>query len=167
MTLAETIFWVAFGLIGYTYVGYPGLVWTLGHVWPRPVRRAPATPTITVLIGARNEAACIGDRIENCLALTYPADRLNIIVVSDGSTDSTVAIIEEYASRYPGRVALRHLPERQGKPTALNVGAAHASGEILLLTDARQRFDPDVALSLVQNFADPEVGAVSGELVLE
>src|SRR5262249_60153001 len=101
------------------------------------------------------------------LCLSYPCARLEWVVVSDGSTDSTVAIVEEYASRYPGRVAIRCLPERHGKATALNVGAAHASGEILLLTDARQRFDPKVALALAQNFADPEVGAVSGELMLE
>src|SRR5262249_54085975 len=102
----------------------------------------------------------------SCLNLAYPPDRLNIIIVSDGSTDRTVPIVESYAARYPDRVSLIALPTRGGKAHALNVGATHASGEILLLADVRQRFDRSVAQALARNFADAEVGAVSGELLL-
>src|SRR5262245_31170471 len=123
MTLGEGIFWAAFGLVSYTYFGYPGFVWVRGCISPRPVRRGPVTPTITVLIAARNEATRIGGRIENCLALTYPPDRLDVMIVSDGSSDSTAEIVGEYASRHPGRVTLRCLPQGCGKATALTVGA--------------------------------------------
>jgi biofilm PGA synthesis N-glycosyltransferase PgaC len=139
---------------------------TLGYLFPQPVRAAAVTPTITVLIAAYNEERRIADKIEGCLNLAYPPDRLNIVVVSDGSTDHTAAIVESYATRYPERVSLIALPTRGGKAHALNVGAAHASGEILLLADVRQRFDRRVAQALARNFADAAVGAVSGELLL-
>src|SRR5262249_4977790 len=96
----------------------------------------------------------------------YPPDRLTILIVSDGSTDRTVPIVESYVARYPGRVSLIALPSHQRKAHALNVGAAHASAEILLLADARQRFDHQVARALARNSAAAQVGAVSGELLL-
>src|SRR5207253_6110065 len=145
------------------YLGYPAIVWLLGYLFPQPVHTAPVTPTITVLIAAYNEEKRIADKLESCLSLVYPPDRLNILIVSDGSTDRTVAIVESYVARYPERVSLIALPSRRGKAHALNVGAARASGEILLLADARQRFDRLVAQALARNFADAEVGAVSGE----
>jgi poly-beta-1,6-N-acetyl-D-glucosamine synthase len=163
---AELAFWVSVVVVGYTYVGYPAIVWGLGRLFPRPVWIGPVTPTITVLIAAHDEEGRIADKIENCLALTYPPERLDLVVVSDGSTDRTAAIVGEYATRFPDRVKLVSLPVRQGKANALNVGAALASGEILLLADVRQRFDPMVARALARNFAAPEVGAVSGELIL-
>jgi cellulose synthase/poly-beta-1,6-N-acetylglucosamine synthase-like glycosyltransferase len=121
---------------------------------------------MTILIAAHNEERHITDKIENCLALDYPPARLDILVVSDGSTDRTTALVEEYAARFSHRVKLVALPVRGGKAQALNSGAVRASGEILLLADVRQRFDLQVARALAQNFADPEVGAVSGELLL-
>jgi poly-beta-1,6-N-acetyl-D-glucosamine synthase len=166
MTVPEVLFWGSLGLVGYTYVGYPGISWTLARLRPRPVRTGPITPTMTVLIAAHNEEAGIGAKLENLLELDYPPDRLDLVVVSDGSTDRTPALVEEYASQHPGRVTLVAVPERQGKASALNTGAAHASGDILLLADARQGFDRAVARALARHFADPEVGAVSGELIL-
>ncbi len=165
-TWSEIIFWGAVAVVLYTYLGYPALVWTLGYLFPQPVHTAPVTPTITVLIAAYNEEKRVADKIESCLNLAYPPDRLNILLVSDGSTDRTVPIVESYVARYPDRVSLIALPTRGGKAHALNVGAAHASGEILLLADVRQRFDRLVARALARNFADAEVGAVSGELLL-
>ncbi len=166
MMSAALVFWAALLLVAYTYVGYPLLVWALGRLFPRPVRKGALTPTMTVVIAASNEEGRIGDRIENCLGLDYPPERLNVVVVSDGSTDKTAAIVAGYAERYPGRVALVALPERAGKATGLNAGVARATGEILLLGDARQRFDPGVARALARNFDDSAVGAVSGELIL-
>lgn len=163
---SEIIFWIAVAVVFYTYLGYPVIVWILSALFPRPVHTAPVTPAITVLIAAHNEERYIADKIESCLHLAYPPERLNLIVVSDGSTDRTAAIVEAYVARYPDRVTLIDLPTRCGKAHALNVAAARASGEILLLADARQRFDPLVARALAQNFADAEVGAVSGELLL-
>lgn len=166
MTTLEFTFWAALGLLGYVYAGYPVLVWMLSRVRPRPIRSAPATPTITVVIAAHNEERCIAAKIENCLGLDYPSDRLNVIVVSDGSVDRTPALVAECESRLPDRVRLIALSRRQGKASALNIGVAHASGELVLFADARQRLDGNVARAMALNFADPEVGAVSGELIL-
>jgi len=163
---SELIFWGAVAVVLYTYLGYPAIMWLLGYLFPQPVHTAPVTPTITVLIAAYNEEKRIAAKIESCLNLMYPPDRLNILIVSDGSTDRTVAIVESYVARYAHRVSLIALPTRRGKAHALNVGAAHASGEILLLADVRQRFDRLGAQALARNFADAEVGAVSGELLL-
>ena len=83
--MVEIVFWGSALLVGYAYVGYPMLVWCAARLFPRPVRTAPITPPVTVLIAARNEADGIGAKIENCLGLDYPADRLEVVVVSDGS----------------------------------------------------------------------------------
>jgi cellulose synthase/poly-beta-1,6-N-acetylglucosamine synthase-like glycosyltransferase len=162
----EIVFWGAVIVVVYTYLGYPAMIWMFGYLFPQPVHIAPVTPTVTVLIAAHNEEKRIADKIENCLRLTYPLERLTILIVSDGSTDHTVEIVESYIKRYPTRVSLIALPLHKGKAHALNVGAAHASGEILLLADVRQRFDRLAAHALVRNFADARVGAVSGELLL-
>ena len=164
--MVEIVFWGSALLVGYAYVGYPMLVWCAARLFPRPVRTAPITPLVTVLIAARNEADRIGAKIENCLGLDYPADRLEVVVVSDGSQDRTADVVRGYAARSPQRVRLVELPARRGKAAALNAGAAVATGDVLLLTDTRQRLAPEVARTLVRNLADPSVGAVSGELVL-
>jgi cellulose synthase/poly-beta-1,6-N-acetylglucosamine synthase-like glycosyltransferase len=166
MMPAELAFWVAIVIVVYAYLGYPAIIWGLGYVSTRPLPVGALIPTITVLIAAHNEERQIADKIENCLALTYPPERLDLIVVSDGSTDRTVEIAGEYATRFPNRIAVVSIPARRGKANALNVGAALASGEILLLADVRQRFDLMVARMLARNFAASEVGAVSGELIL-
>jgi cellulose synthase/poly-beta-1,6-N-acetylglucosamine synthase-like glycosyltransferase len=164
--MATVLFWVAIGLTGYAYVGYLAVVWALGRLFAKPVRQRPTTPTVTVLLAVHNEETRIGRKIENCLALDYPPDRLSLVVVSDGSTDRTLAIVREYVARFPGRVHLVTVPTRRGKAHALNVGTELAGGEILLLADVRQELEPGVARMLSRNFADPAVGAVSGELVL-
>src|SRR5262245_49440064 len=127
ITAMEVSFWAAVGLVAYAYFGYPALVWMLARVLPRPVQGAPITPTITALIAARNEATQIAGRIENCLALSYPVERFNVVVVSDGSTDRTAEVVGECISRFPGRVRLIRLAERSGKASALNAGAREAS----------------------------------------
>jgi len=162
-TVAEAVFWIALSTLGYTYFGYP-LVLRLWSRWAsRPVVKAPFTPSVSVVIAAHNEEARIARRIENCLALEYPDDRLEVIVVSDGSTDRTEDIVGRYAG---ARVRLAAMPHRMGKAAALNRGAAEAGGEIIVFTDARQTFEPKAVRELAANFSDPRVGAVTGELVL-
>ena len=139
--MVEIVFWGSALLVGYAYVGYPMLAWCAARLFPRPVRTAPITPAVTVLIAARNEADRIGAKIENCLGLDYPADRLEVVVVSDGSKDRTADVVRGYAARSPQRVRLVELPARRGKAAALNAGVAVATGEVLLLTDTRQRLD--------------------------
>lgn len=166
MMLAAPVFCGSVALVAYAYVGYPLVAWALGRFSGRPSRAGALTPSITVVIAAHNEETRIGTKLENCLALDYPAGLLNVVVVSDGSIDGTAAVVGGYAERFPGRVELIEIAERRGKAGALNAAAVQAKGELLLLADVRQRFDSGVARALARHFEDPEVGAVSGELIL-
>ncbi len=167
-TVVAALFWTAVGALVYTFVGYPALVWSIARLRPRPVRRAPIEPTVSVLIVAHNEAAVIAARIENCLALDYPREQLEIVVASDGSTDATVAVARQYESSSRPGPAVRVIayPWWRGKPSVLNDSIARCSGDIVVLGDARQRYEPDAVRRLAENFADPAVGAASGELCL-
>jgi cellulose synthase/poly-beta-1,6-N-acetylglucosamine synthase-like glycosyltransferase len=162
-TWAVALFWSAFALLLYVYLGYPLLAWMLRKARPRPVVRAPIEPSVTVIVVAHNEGHRIERRIENLLSSDYPRERLAIVIGSDGSTDDTVQRALRY--RHHG-VTVRTFSRRRGKPAVLNELIAAAEGEIIVLADARQRFEPDAIRTLVANFADPEVGAVSGELHL-
>lgn len=156
-------FWLALLMLGYLYVGYPLVAWLRARVSPRSHRREPMTPAVTVVIVAYNEANRIEGRIRNILDLDYAADRLDLIVASDGSTDDTVVRARGCAD---ARVAVRAFPFRRGKAAVLNDIVPSARGDIVVLADARQRFERGSVKALVSNFADPSVGAVSGELIL-
>ena len=166
--MTEALFWSAIAALAYTFAGYPALMWALARMCPRPPRRADIRPRVTVLVAAYNEAAVIAGRIENCLALDYAADRLEIVVASDGSTDATVDVaLRHERPRRPGpAVRVIAYPWRRGKPSVLNETIPRCRGDIVVLADARQRYDADAVRRLVENFADPAVGAVSGELQL-
>ena len=161
--MTEAIFWLALGGVAYVFAGYPVLVALLARLRPRPVRRANVRPTVTLLITAYNEARTIATKLDNCLALRYPAGRLDIVVASDGSTDGTDDVVRSYAAR---GVRLLAFDRRRGKPSLLNDAVPRCRGEIVVLSDARQRYDVDAIEALVENFADPAVGAASGELHL-
>jgi biofilm PGA synthesis N-glycosyltransferase PgaC len=149
-------------LILYVLAGYPLLLGFLARKCARPVRRGPLMPAVSILIPAYNGELFIEEKLRSILALDYPRDRLEVVVVSDGSTDRT----EEIAMRFAADdVRLLRLP-RGGKPAALNAAIPSARGEILVLTDVRQRLDPSSVALLVENFADPAVGVASGELVI-
>ncbi|HYP28473.1 MAG TPA: glycosyltransferase family 2 protein [Blastocatellia bacterium] len=161
--MAKSLFWLSIIAIVYTYMGYPAIVWLLARVSRRGVSRAGITPRVSVVIACHNEAKNIEARVENLLALDYPEELLEVIVVSDGSSDLTA----EAARRAPsGRVRVFSYEERMGKAIALNVGVEIASGEIIVFADARQRFDRLALRALVANFNDETVGAVSGELIV-
>jgi cellulose synthase/poly-beta-1,6-N-acetylglucosamine synthase-like glycosyltransferase len=170
--MMKALFWVSLGLVLYVYAGYPLVL----AVWARVRRRERRVdegvlPPVSIVIAARNEAARLPGRIEDLLALDYPADRLEIIVVSDGSTDRTREAIEPYVgdgrrSRGAGQVRLVEVGP-QGKAAALNAGVVEARHDVLVFADARQRFAKDAVTRLVANLADPTIGAVSGELVLD
>ena len=153
------VFWISVVAIVYPHVLYPALVWLLGRIRPRPVRRAAWEPTVTVLIPAYNEVACIGETVANKLAQDYPAEKLQIIVVSDQSVDGTDDVVRRFADR--GVTLLRREP-REGKAAALNEAIRHARGEIVVFSDANTLFAPDAIRRIVENFADPEVGYVTG-----
>jgi len=128
----------------------------------KPVSRELCYRTVTVLIAVRNGEPWIRTKLNSILALEYPRELLEIIVVSDGSTDGTDRIAREFAGR---GVLLLPVP-RGGKALALNAGMAQATGEILLLTDVRQPLAPDSLARMMACFADSSVGVVSGELVM-
>jgi poly-beta-1,6-N-acetyl-D-glucosamine synthase len=158
------VFWAAVTIVAYAYVGYLALLWVRSQFNPRPVRRGAVEPLVSVLMVVRNEEAVLKQKLRNLLELHYPADRLQVVVVSDGSTDGTEAILREHAKDPRVLVMLNQLA--RGKALGLNDGMALVQGEIVLFTDARQPVARDALRLLMQNFADTEVGAVSGELML-
>lgn len=162
-SVALAIFWGSLVLLAYVSIGYPLIVAVWAGFRPRPPRRESREPSVSVVIAAHNEIAHIGRKLSNLLKLDYPADRLEILLGSDGSTDGTRERIREISDAH---IRLFVLPERQGKPAVLNTLVPHARGEIVVLADVRQQFDEQVLRRLVEPFADPQVGAVSGELVL-
>ncbi len=158
--MSALLFWLATGLIGYTYVGFPLLVMLRARLRPRPHTTADVTPSASVVIAAHEEEASIGARVDNLLAVDYPPERLEIVIASDGSTDRTVA----EARRDDPRVRVLDLP-RTGKASALNAAVAASTGEVLVFSDANTAYAPDAIRQLVRSFADPEVGGVAGNQV--
>lgn len=159
--MTELVFWSSVFLIVYPYAVYPALVHALGWIRPKFVRRHSIYPMVTVLIPAYNEADCIAKTIQNKIDQDYPRDKLDIIVVSDGSTDGTDDIVHGFA--HLGVVLLRR-EGREGKAAALNEAVQHATGEILVFSDANSLFDRNAIRFMVENFADPDVGYVTGRL---
>ena len=159
--MSAFLFWLATGLIGYTYAGFPVLVLLRAKLRPRPHRTADVTPSVSVVIAAHDEARSIGDRVDNLLAVDYPTDCLEIVIASDGSSDRTVA---EARRRDDPRVRVLDLP-RTGKANALNAAVAASTGEILVFSDANTAYAPDAIRQLVRSFADPDVGGVAGNQV--
>ena len=157
------LFWVSLALLFYVYVGYPIVAGLRARMRCRAPRQEAIEPTVSIVVVAYNEGEHIERRLENLLALDYPADRLEILVGSDGSTDDTVERARRYADL---GVKVQALPHRRGKPAVLNAVVPLTQGELVVFADARQQFDRVMLRALVANFADPQVGAVSGELML-
>jgi biofilm PGA synthesis N-glycosyltransferase PgaC len=149
-------------LVLYIVLGYPLLLGVMARLWPKPVLKSRQGKTVSVVIAVHNGERFIGAKLDSVLALDYPRELMEILVVSDGSADRTDAIVEEFA---PQGVRLLRVP-RGGKCAALNAAIAQARNEILLLTDMRQAVAPESLQALMDCFADPSVGAVSGELVI-
>ena len=160
------LFWGGSALLVYTFLGYPVLVHSLGKSSPL-VRTSktdtpPSPPSVSVVLIVRNEGSRIDARLQNLLDTHHPIDSLEIIVVSDGSDDDTV----ERAKFAGDHVNLIEKETRRGKPACLNDGVSVATGELIVFADARQKFTPETIPALVRAFTDPEVGAVSGELII-
>ncbi|MCC5794977.1 MAG: glycosyltransferase family 2 protein [Chromatiales bacterium] len=157
------LFWAATLLIVYTYLGYPLLLRLLPG---RPLTKAPggATPTVTVLIAARNEATHVAGTIRNKLEQDYPPEHLQVIVISDDSDDGTDEIVNGMAA-IDARIMLLRQSPRAGKTAALNRAVAQASGELLVFSDANSQYAPDALRQLARCFADPQVGYVTGHMV--
>lgn len=160
--MIEGLFWLCALLLGYVHLGYPALIRAWAGAESRPRRHLGVEPTVCLLLVAYNEADRIAGRVENLLGLDYRREKLEIVLASDGSTDAT----PEMARAYEPEVTVIAFETRRGKPTVLNDLVPKLRGEIVVLTDARQRFEASALRMLVEPFADPHVGAVSGELIL-
>lgn len=157
--MAALLFLCGVAFIAYVLFGYPLLLLALGWLRPKSVARAPIRPSVSVLIPVRDGERWIEEKLRSVFSLNYPRELMEVIVVSDGSTDRTAGS----ASQFP--IRLIELPAG-GKCAALNAALAAATGEILFFTDVRQPLDPECLANLVACFADPEVGVASGELVI-
>ena len=164
MNFLEICYWVSLAAIVYTYAVYPWLLTVVTWLKARPVRRGRFAGEVSIVVAAFNEEATMQSRLDDLEAqLDAAGVDGEIIVVSDGSTDSTASI----ARSSGGRVRVVELPANMGKAIALNEGVAAARHDVVVFADARQRWAPDALALLLENFADPSVGAVSGDLVVE
>jgi poly-beta-1,6-N-acetyl-D-glucosamine synthase len=158
----KTLFWLGFALTAYAYIGYALWLWLEVRLRRQPIRKEAITPSVSIIIAARNEEANLPAKLENLRQLHYPTEKVQIVVASDGSTDRTAEILRQEGSGVLSVI----LEVAQGKAMALNEGVRHSSGEILVFLDARQSVDTNAVSELVSCFADSAVGAVSGELLL-
>jgi biofilm PGA synthesis N-glycosyltransferase PgaC len=158
------IFWGSAFLIAYTYAGYVAWLWLRARLRSWPVLRAQQEPYVSIVMVARNEERWLEDKLRNLLEADYAPERSQIVVVSDGSTDRTDAILREQGNDSRVQIVLNQLS--RGKASGLNDAIAVASGEVIVFTDVRQKIEPGAIRLLMENFADPEVGCVSGALML-
>jgi cellulose synthase/poly-beta-1,6-N-acetylglucosamine synthase-like glycosyltransferase len=160
LNIFEVIFWASFGLLVYVYLGYPLILTLLAHLSKiLPSSADFPDPTVTLLISAYNERQVIAAKLDNALALDYPCERLEVLVISDGSEDGTDEIVRGY-SQFGVRL-VRQEP-RRGKSAGLNLGVLQASGQILIFSDANALYQPDAIRHLVRCFSNPKVGYVVG-----
>lgn len=159
------LFWLSLILLLYIYLGYPLLV----YLWwrsARPVARDDDyVPAVSILIAAYNEAKDIEATVRNKLALDYPPEKLEILVVSDESEDGTDEIVQAIARDSASAIRLIRQVPRQGKTSGLNLLVPEASGEIIAFSDANSQWDAKALRMIVRNFADPDVGYVTGKMV--
>lgn len=155
-------FIVSVAMIFYVYVGYPVFAWVLARLVHRHIDKAAYEPTVTIIISAYNEEDHIGQTIANKLQLDYPANKLEIIVISDESTDTTDDVIQSFNG---GNVKYVLQKPRAGKTSAINTAVPMANGEIILFSDANSIYAPDALRHIVANFNDPQVGYVTGKMV--
>jgi poly-beta-1,6-N-acetyl-D-glucosamine synthase len=165
MSPLEWIFWLCCALVAYTYLFYPVLLVLLNALVGRQRQIGPVQTSVSILVPVHNEEQNLARRLDELTRIIATTGmRGEIIVISDASTDGSVDIARQFAER---GVRVLEMPQKQGKAAALNAGAAAATGELLIFADARQRWADDALARLVENFADPAVGAVSGDLMLE
>lgn len=158
--MAKVIFWLMGFIIAYTYFGYSLLIYLISLMVNNKVKKKDIEPPVTFLITAYNEEGSIRQKLENALNLDYPEDKLEIIVASDGSTDRTDDIAEEFKDR---GVVLFRVKGRVGKTETQNRAVKIAKGDIIIFSDATTEYKKDAIKKIVRNYNDPTVGAVSGK----
>ena len=153
------LFWGALAAIAYAYVVFPLIVLLRGRLWSQPFTQGDITPRVSIIVAAHNEESSIGSKLQNVLSVDYPAERLEVIIASDGSDDDTENIVRQFGGR---GVRLLSLP-RRGKAHAMNAAVAASSGDILVFSDANSMYASGAVRALVRPFADPTVGGVAGD----
>jgi cellulose synthase/poly-beta-1,6-N-acetylglucosamine synthase-like glycosyltransferase len=156
MPVLKTLFWGSAAALAWTHVGYPLAAGALARLRERPVAKDPAAePSVTVVVAAYNEEAVIERRVENLLALDYPADRLEIVVASDASSDRTNELVTAVAEREP-RVRLLDCP-RGGKVAAQDRAVRQSTSDVVAFSDANATWAPDALRRLVAHHAHPDL----------
>ena len=159
--MLQILFGVSLGLVAFAYFGYPLVIWLRARTHARPIAAREWEPSVDVLVVAHDAAAELPAKLATIAALDYPCEKITVHVASDGSTDETVAIAEAAGVR------VHAFAERRGKSACLGDVLPRLASEIVVLTDVRQRLEPDAVRALLRPLADPGVGAVSGELMFE
>lgn len=151
-------------ILGFATIGYPMLMFVRASLYARRIKKSFAyQPTVSIVLPCYNEVNRIEEKLRNLLELRYDHSKMELVIISDGSTDGTAELIEQFSSPVP--LKFIKLTERQGKPNALNLGVAAATGDIIVFSDTRQLFNKNALRKLISNLADPQVGAVSGTLI--
>lgn len=160
----KLVFWISFLGILYAYFGYPLILFVLGNIKKNPVKKrdisAEFCPSLSMIIPVYNEEKIIEEKIRNTISLDYPKGKLEVLIISDGSTDRTGSIVAGYLR--PG-LYFYELDERSGKAAALNLGLRQAKNEIVVFSDASIMLDKDALKHIVKGFNDENVGTISGE----
>lgn len=154
-------FWFFILVLFYTYLGYPLLLWIAARFFGRKVNKGYYEPKVSIILSAFNEEKYIEKKLINLLDLDYPENKIEILVGSDGAEDRTDTIVSNFRSP---RIRFFRFVANRGKPQVLNALVEEAQEAILIFTDARQELARDAIRALVENFHDPQVGCVSGEL---
>lgn len=162
--LISLVFWVAFVLFLWTYFGYPLLMALWAKAAPKPINGQDWLPSITLLIPAYNEIDVIRRKLQNSVSLDYPNDKLEIMLVDDGSDDGTLAVAEEFEREYG--ITLIRKPVRSGKMSSVNLGFERARGDVVVLSDASPNYEAAALKTLVRPLADDGVGVVVGTLAV-
>ena len=163
-SVIQVLFWTAVAVPIYTYVGYFMVLTILSRLRRRVLRKADIEPSVSLLIPAYNEATVIANKIQNSLAIDYPAAKLEIVIACDGSTDGTPEVARAAAAGT--RVKVLAFTENRGKIETLNRCVPNLGGEVVVFSDASAMIYPDAIRVLMRNFADPDVGAASGKYVV-
>lgn len=159
--MLEALFGVSLLLVAFAYFGYPLAIWLRARTHALPIAARDWEPSVDVLVVAYNAAAELATKLANLASLDYPRERITIHIASDGSSDDTVAIAEAASVR------VHAFAERRGKSACLGDVLPRLASDVVVLTDVRQRLEPDAVRALLRPLADPAIGAVSGELMFE
>ncbi len=167
LSLSSSLFWWSVTWVTWVYVGYPIVAYLANRLFGKSIRQNMFTPRVSILIAAHNEESCLEATLRNKLELDYPPDQLEILVVSDSSTDQTESIVASIAESSPIPITLIRQENHAGKTAALNLAVPQATGTILVFSDANSIYAPDAVARLVENFSDSRVGYVTGRMLYQ